>query len=484
MDPRLEPAAFWPRLQAALDGVPEESRTPPPDGRVGAVLVLLEEDAEEGLRVVLTRRRRDLRSHPGQLSFAGGRLDPGETIEEAAIREAVEEIGLRPETVETVGAGPTFFIPPSRFWVVPVAARWHTPHDVDPNPWEVDEVLRVPLSTLLEPERLRKVPLSDRGASWAWQLDDDLLWGATAVVLSLLLDVAVEGWAGDRAPEDLPDDRSVKPWEDMPTYQARRARLEGDLPEVPQAQVTHVTAEQMRAVDQRLTELGLDLAQLASHAGRALAHAGRRLIGGDLDAVRATVLAGSGGNGAGGRASALLLAVAGADVTVLQVGEPALPGQDAALEAAGVTVVEIGEGGPGDDMVAGQLVIDALLGYGANPPLRGAVAATVGWLRRHDVRVVSLDLPSGVDATDGLKGPCVTADVTVTLAAPKTGLQPAIVQPYVGDLYVADIGVPRSVWQDVGVSVPLVFGRGPLVRLTVPEVVSDKDTPDQGVTDA
>jgi hypothetical protein len=68
--------------------------------------------------------------------------------------------------------------------------------------------------------------------------------------------------------------------------------------------------------------------------------------------------------------------------------------------------------------------------------------AAATWLRRHDVPVVALDLPSGLSADIGLKGPCVTADVTVALGAPTHGLQQAIVHAYVGDLYLADLGIP------------------------------------------
>jgi NAD(P)H-hydrate epimerase len=93
------------------------------------------------------------------------------------------------------------------------------------------------------------------------------------------------------------------------------------------------------------------------------------------------------------------------------------------------------------------------------------------------VPVVSLDLPSGVDADAGLNGSCVGADVTVTLGAPKVGLLQSIVQPYVGDLYLADIGIPPQLWSKVGVD-PITFGRGPLVRLTSTGV-SDAGTPDQ-----
>lgn len=476
-DPRLDPAAFWPRFEQALAGVPDEAKQPPPDARIGAVLVLLE-DTQDGPQLVLTRRRRDLRSHPGQVSFPGGRVDEGETFVEAALREAQEEVGLRADSVRVLGTGPTFYIPPSRFWVVPVAARWTGPHALDLNPWEVDAILHVPLAQLLERERWRHVPLSLRGSSWAWQLDEDLLWGATAIVSALLLDVAVPGWSQGVTPDDLGDDLAVRPWEEAPAV-ARRARLEGDLPAVPQSAVPHVTAEQMRTVDDLLARSGLGLPSLAEQAGRGLAHAVRRLLDRPLEDVAVTVVAGTGGNGAGGLVAARLLHAAGCEVQVLLTGEPKLLGQLELLDHASVPIVWVDDEVPAD-VRPGDVVVDALLGIGADPPLRGSAEAIAAWLRAHDVLVVALDLPSGVGADFGLKGPCVTADVTVTLGAPKVGLREAIVQPYVGDLYLADLGIPDGVWRAAGVEPPRVFGDGPLVRLTADEIASDAGTPDQG----
>jgi 8-oxo-dGTP pyrophosphatase MutT (NUDIX family) len=297
VDDRLDPEAFWRRLRTALERVPADAKSPPPEARVGAVLVLLEE-TDAGPRVVLTRRRRDLRSHPGQVSFPGGRLDPGETIEGAALREAREEIGLDPGSVEVVGVGPTFYIPPSRFWVAPVLGRWVRPHPLTENPWEVDAVLEVPLTHLLDRDRWRHAPLSLRGSTWAWQLDDDLLWGATAMVMALLLDVAVEGWSDGLEPHDLGEDLVVRPWEEVPSWE-RRARLVGELPARAQARVEHVTTAQIRAVRRWLDERGVDALARAEQAGRALAHAVRRLRGGDLEDLTVTVLAGPSSNGAG-----------------------------------------------------------------------------------------------------------------------------------------------------------------------------------------
>ncbi|HEX9765973.1 MAG TPA: NAD(P)H-hydrate epimerase [Nitriliruptorales bacterium] len=465
---------FWARVSSALAAVPVEARLPPPDGRVGAVLVLMEQ-TDQGPSVVLTRRRRDLRSHPGQLSFPGGRVDEGEQVVEAALREATEEIGLDASTVTVLGQGTTFYIPPSKFWVAPVVARWERPHPLEPNPWEVDEVLHVPIADLLDRDRWRHVPLSDRGSSWAWQLDDDLLWGATAIVMALLMEVTLTGWNDGIRPEDLSDELAVRPWEDAPDW-VRRVRLGEDLPERSQAEVPHVTADQMRTIDQLLADRGVDLPQLAEHAGRAVAHASRRLLGGSLADVAVTVLVGPGGNGAGGLAAARLLLAAGAQVRVILVGKPRLPQQLDGLRDQ-VEVLDVTAGDELPDRDPGSLVVDAMLGYGAVPPLRGLVSMAAEWLRRHDVPVVSLDLPSGIHPDEGMRGLGVGADVTVTLGAPKKGLLVPIVQPYVGDLYLADIGVPPALWSQVGVE-PITFEHGPLVRLTAPGV-SDAGTPDQ-----
>jgi len=474
----LEAEGFWRRLEEAIDQLPEADRTPPAQARVGAVLVLLEE-TPDGPAVVLTRRRRDLRSHPGQVSFPGGRLDPGETIEEAALREAQEEVGLRPDTVEIVGTGPTFYIPPSRFWVVPVLGRWRAPHELSENPWEVDEVLRVPLAQLLDRRRWRHAPLTLRGSTWAWQLDDDLLWGATAMVMSLLLDVAVEGWSQGTRPQDLGDDLAVRPWETAPGWQ-RRARLEGELPTTDQSLVPHVTADEVRAMRAWLDRRGVGPLVRAEQAGRAVAHAVRRFVRGDTRGVGVTVLAGPSANGAGGLAAARLLAAAGTDVHVLTVGAPRFPEQTHVLRDSGVRVDPVDVDGLTDARSPGEVVVDAMLGIGGEPPLRDLPAATTTWLQRHDVPVVALDLPSGMSADHGLRGPCVTADVTVALGLPTTGLEVVIAHAYVGDLYLADLGVPAATWKDVGVGVePDLFARGPLVRLTAEQRATDAGTPDQ-----
>ncbi len=479
----LRAEVFWPRLRAALAQVDDAHRVPPEGARAGAVLVLIEE-APDGLRVLLTRRRRDLRSHPGQLSFPGGRLDAGESVEQAALREAAEEVGLDPDSVEVVGTGPVFYIPPSRFWVAPVLARWAAPHGLDENPWEVEEILRVPLSWLVDPRRWRHAPLSLEGSTWAWQLEDDLLWGATAVVLAVLLDTAVPDWHGETQPHELGEDRAVRPWEQVPTW-GRRARLSGALPSLPQHELPHVTPGQLQRLRSWLDQHGVGPLARAEQVGRALAHAVRRLHGDGLDGVPVTVLAGPSSNGAGGLAAARLLLSAGAEVQVLLAGPARHPAQLGLLQACGVQVAGFAEAHTAAEQpgAPGAILVDALLGIGATPPLTDLPRAAVRWLRRHDVPVVAAELPSGLDPASGLRGPCVTADVTVAFGLPLVGLQAPVTHAYVGDLYLADIGVPARAWQDLGVACDGLppFAHGPLVRLSAGERATDAGTPDQAV---
>jgi hydroxyethylthiazole kinase-like uncharacterized protein yjeF len=474
---------FWERLAAALAEVDEDARIPPPGARTGAVLVLLE-DGVDGPRLVLTRRRPDLRSHPGQLSFPGGRIEAGEDASAAAVREATEEVGLDPASIELVGVGPTFYVPPSRFWVVPVVARWRAPHPLRPSPREVAEVLHVDLATLRDERRWRFTSIAaSSGSAWAWRLDDDLLWGATALVVRILLDVTTPGWDGGRRAGQLDPSLAETPWLDAPRA-PRRSRLGTLLPERDQRDVPHVSVAEVRAMRAAVGEGVPSPTVRMRRAADGLALAVQRLLSELQRSGTVTVLAGPSANGTAGLAAAQVLARSGVAVTVVTVCAPREPAQLAEARDLGVEVVTVDEHPLDDTTAPGVLVLDAILGVGARPPLHGGPDAVARWLRRHDVPVISVELPSGLSADRGLEGACLTADVTVALGLPALACREPVTQAFLGDLYVADLGLAAGSWRAVGVSgVPAdLFAEGPLVRLTADARGADAGTPLQTQT--
>lgn len=161
-----------------------------PDARPAAVLVALADDANGDAGVLLTRRSRKLRNHSGEMSFPGGRLDPGETPEQAAIREADEEVGLDPADVDLVGELNHLATVVSRSYIVPIVARLPAQLDLRPASMEAERVLWVPLRELVRPdtwrvERWGAPPVSRR--IHFYELDDETVWGATASMLTDLL---------------------------------------------------------------------------------------------------------------------------------------------------------------------------------------------------------------------------------------------------------------------------------------------------------
>jgi 8-oxo-dGTP pyrophosphatase MutT (NUDIX family) len=179
--------------------------------RRSAVLMLFGEGTS-GPDLLLTERSHTMRSHPGQVSFPGGRLDPGETPVEAALREAQEEAGIEPDGVRVLGRLPELYLPPSNHAVTPVVGWWADPREVVPTSLEeVHAVYRVPISELRDPAHRITV----RSPRHGWRMPgfligpdkDVILWGFTGgIVASFLRHL---GWI-----EDQPD----APVRDLPAY--------------------------------------------------------------------------------------------------------------------------------------------------------------------------------------------------------------------------------------------------------------------------
>ncbi len=203
--PSLPLATSTVAAAVAAHTVPESLQPDFPDARLSAVLAVLA-DGPEGAEVLLTRRSMHLSSHRGEVSFPGGRLDPGETYVEAALREAHEEVGLHPSDVEVVGQLHPMGTWVSRSWIVPVVARAASPLPLHGRTGEVDRVLWVPLHDLTAPGTFREewwhTDLGERPI-YFFELDDETVWGATARMLHQLLRVAHGLSADDPEPPAL-----------------------------------------------------------------------------------------------------------------------------------------------------------------------------------------------------------------------------------------------------------------------------------------
>lgn len=181
---------------------PSDPVTEAPSGALpSAVLVPLFEEGGE-TRVVLTRRAAHLRSHRGEVCFPGGRLEPGEGAEDAALREAAEEVGLRATSVTVAGRLSPLSTFVSGSSIVPVVGFLPGRPQLAPNPEEVEHPFDVALADLLAPGVFReerwmrdgdataRMPSSRAGAShavWFFELPRDTVWGATARILVELL---------------------------------------------------------------------------------------------------------------------------------------------------------------------------------------------------------------------------------------------------------------------------------------------------------
>lgn len=203
-----------------------------------------------------------------------------------------------------------------------------------------------------------------------------------------------------------------------------------------------------RAVD----EYGITVLQMMEHAGRAVADVTVDRFG-DRPVV---VLAGPGGNGGGGLCAARHLVNRGVAVTVVRSSDRA--GPEAAHHLA--TLAAMGLDPADVPPACDPVVVDAMVGYSADGPLRGRAAELAAWSAGHDV--VALDLPSGFDADAGPTAGSVTATVIVTLALPKPGLA-----ELGGDLVLADLGLPVGLWDGLVDAVPAdLFADGHLVPLS------------------
>jgi NAD(P)H-hydrate epimerase len=228
--------------------------------------------------------------------------------------------------------------------------------------------------------------------------------------------------------------------------------------------VSWISVDQMRDVDRVAMELGLTLTRMMENAGANLAWLASVMLGGEVSGRRITVLAGPGGNGGGGLVAARRLIGWGADVAVRLASDP---GDLAPVPLEQLRLLEQMEAPIGVGAAAvgvTELFIDAILGYSQRGSPRGDAAALVA--ATADSTVLSLDVPTGLELERGIVGePAVRAAATLTLALPKEALRAEAARPVVGELYLADISIPATVYDRLGIAYRSPFTGSPIVQL-------------------
>jgi NAD(P)H-hydrate epimerase len=249
----------------------------------------------------------------------------------------------------------------------------------------------------------------------------------------------------------------------------------GGFPQRRVGDVPAVTAAQMREIQRVAQEdYAFDILQITENAGRACARLALEMLGGRGKGQVVVILAGGGNKGAAGLTAARNLSNWGFSVEpiladVLSESSFAARKELNILKESGVVEpsdLEASEITLEDQLSRADLIIDALVGYGlAGPPVGIAAAATELAVASHKP-ILALDIPTGVNATSGeVSTPAIRACTTIMLDLPKHGILHPAARANVGELYLADLGIPTSVHERLGIAITSVYSEGPIVRL-------------------
>ena len=236
--------------------------------------------------------------------------------------------------------------------------------------------------------------------------------------------------------------------------------------------IPFITTEEMREVDRAMEEgYHIKLIQMMENAGLSLARVARRqFLDGDPRDRQVIVLAGTGGNGGGGLVCARRLHNWGASVQVWLTSEGSQLAEVPRHQLSILERMEIAVETAGEELALppAELLIDALIGYSLRGAPTGTIATLIHAANGHGAPILSLDVPSGVDATTGtVYTPAVRASATMTLAMPKRGILAESAKDMIGELYLGDIGVPPELYSGprLGLSVGPIFAKDDILRI-------------------
>lgn len=231
-----------------------------------------------------------------------------------------------------------------------------------------------------------------------------------------------------------------------------------------------ITTDAMREVDRLMVEnYNVQLIQMMENAGRNLAELSRTFLGGAVMGKSIAVAAGGGNNGGGGLAAARHLYNWGARITLLLRSLDLTGAPDAQIKTLAKLPVTMREGERALSYLSTHrpdLILDAIIGYGISGAPRGWAKGMVQTINESNIPVISLDVPTGLDAATGeVHEPCIEAKATMTLALPKRGLFSLDAKKVVGHLYLADIGVPHVLYKEMGIDVGPIFKGETIIKI-------------------
>lgn len=238
--------------------------------------------------------------------------------------------------------------------------------------------------------------------------------------------------------------------------------------------ISGIAKIQMVEVDRlMIEEFGINLFQMMENAGRATALISKKLFLETKEKPKVAILVGTGGNGGGGLVAARRLLNWGFNVSVfLSKSEEAfqsVPKQQLSIFKKMNGLAR--EFAKYDNDIKFDLIIDSIIGYNISGDPKNMVKDMIIWANREKDKngtpILSLDLPSGIGSDGDIYNPAIKASVTLTLALPKKSMFEEVTKEFIGELYLADISVPSSLYKKIKIlfDTEKLFKVGEILRI-------------------